>query len=196
MKTFQQFREGMLDDIIAEIEARPKVTDKEIQALLKKTDKHLKKKSPKSKFHRYRPRKYKGVKPDDFAKYIRSEAELKALLGGKITLRGIIDLFALHNHKLADNFTPMISVKELWYIREYDRKMVDGYTGKNTKEEMDALLASIKREGIKEHGYVKIDRRRNGDVEALLGEGNHRLSLAKKAGITHMPIMFSYGGYA
>jgi hypothetical protein len=71
--------------------------------------------------------------------------------------------------------------------------MIDGYTGKNTEAEMKKLTADIKKNGIKEYGYVSIDRRKNGDVEVLLGEGNHRLGIAKAVGIKQMPIMFSYG---
>ncbi len=55
------------------------------------------------------------------------------------------------------------------------------------------MTGGLKKNGIKEYGYVTIDRRKNGDVEVLLGEGNHRLGIAKAVGIKQMPIMFSYG---
>ena len=110
-----------------------------------------------------------------------------------MTLDNIIRIFANDNIKVADNFQPMIDITELWKIREYDRKMIDGYTGKNTEAEMKKLTADIKKNGIKEYRYVTIDRRKNGDVEVLLGEGNHRLGIAKAVGIKQMPIMFSYG---
>ena len=87
----------------------------------------------------------------------------------------------------------MLPISELWTIREYDREMVDGYTGKNSAEEMKELKIDIKKNGIKQHGYISIDRRKNGDVEVLLGEGNHRLQIAKQLGIKEMPIMFTYG---
>ena len=196
MKGFCQYiEENFLDDIIREIES-----DHDEHGIKKlgqiKVNPKKRKKVPIN--NRYRPRKYSGVKPEGFSGYIRSMGELKGELKEKlghpkVTLRGIIDLYAKHDLKVTDNFQPMISVKELWYVREYDRKMVDGWTGKNTAAEMKELIVSVKKDGIKEYGHVSIDRRKNGDVEVILGEGNHRLSIAKHAGIKEMPIMFSYG---
>ena len=129
---------------------------------------------------------------------VNPSAELKSVLkeatgSPKITLRGIIDLFALHNYKLADNFQPDVPINELYNIREYDRELKGGFTGSNTEAEMEELEASIKRKGIKHYGSVNITRLKNGDVTAILGEGNHRLKIAKKLRIKTMPIMFFYG---
>jgi len=191
VKTFSQFmQEGFLDDILADFEP---VSKAEIDKVMKKSDAVLAKYAkPKSPYKRYKPRKYSGQKQEGFSTYVRSQGELKKAIGGKVTLDSIIKIFANDNVKVADNFQPMISISELWEIREYDRKMIDGFTGKNTESEMKQLKADIKKNGIKEHGYVSIDRRKNGDVEVLLGEGNHRLGIAKEVGIKEMPIMFSY----
>ena len=188
MKRFAEFiGEGFLDDMLAEFEP---VSQAEIDKVLKKSDAVLAKHAKQKQF---KPRKYSGQKPEGFSTYVRSQGELKKACGGKVTLDNIIKIFANGNVKVADNFTPMISISELWKVREYDRKMVDGFTGKNTESEMKKLKADIKKNGIKEHGHVSIDRRKNGDVEVLLGEGNHRLGIAKEVGIKEMPIMFSYG---
>ena len=184
-------QEGFLDDLLADFEP---VSQAEINKVMKKSDAVLAKYAkPKSPYKSYKPRKYSGQKQEGFSEYVRSQGELKKACGGKVTLENIIKIFANGNLKVADNFTPMIDVSELWKIREYDRKMIGGYTGKNTEAEMKKLTADIKKNGIKEHGYVTIDRRKNGDVEVLLGEGNHRLGIAKAVGIKQMPIMFSYG---
>ena len=184
-------QEGFLDDLLADFEP---VSQAEINKVMKKSDAVLAKYAkPKSPYKSYKPRKYSGQKQEGFSEYVRSQGELKKACGGKVTLENIIKIFANGNIKVADNFTPMIDVSELWKIREYDRKMIDGYTGKNTEAEMKKLTADIKKNGIKEYGYVTIDRRKNGDVEVLLGEGNHRLGIAKAVGIKQMPIMFSYG---
>jgi hypothetical protein len=150
-----------------------------------------------SKYKAYKPRVFKGVKPTDFSKYIRSLSELrsisKELLGrSEVTLQCIIDLFAIHNYKLADNFTPVLKIADLWKIREYDRDLIDGYTGKNSTKEMEDLKTEFKKHGIMVNGWVRIDRRKNGDVEVLLTEGNHRVKIARELGIKEMPIMFTY----
>lgn len=187
MKKFAQFiEEGFLDDMLADFEP---VSKAEIDKVMKKSDAVLAKHSTQK---RYKPRKYSGQKPEGFSTYVRSQSELKKECGGKVTLDNIIKIFANGNVKVADNFQPMISISELWKVREYDRKMVGGFTGKNTESEMKKLKADIKKNGIKEYGHVSIDRRKNGDVEVLLGEGNHRLGIAKEVGIKEMPIMFSY----
>lgn len=186
-------KEGFLDDVLKDFEP---VSQAEIDRVLKKSDDTLAKYSiskTKSPYKKYSPRKYNGQKQEGFAEYIRSPAELKKACEGRVTLENIIKIFANGNLKISDSFQPMVEIKELWKIREYDRKMVDGYTGKNSESEMKKLKASIKKHGIKQYGHVSIDRRKNGDVEVLLGEGNHRLNIAKEVGIKEMPIMFSYG---
>jgi hypothetical protein len=148
MKRFAEFiKEGLLDDILADFEP---VSQAEIDKVMKKSDAVLAKYAkPKSPYKSYKPRKYKGQKQEGFAQYVRSQGELKKACGGKVTLENIIKIFAMDNIKVADNFQPMIDITELWKIREYDRKMIDGYTGKNTEAEMKKLTADIKKKESK-----------------------------------------------
>lgn len=145
------------------------------------------------KRRRYQPRKFSGTKPESsYPDWVRSESNTKALLDNKITLKGVIDLFAHKNIAVSDSVTLDIPVSELYKIREYDRNIKDNSTGTNTKEEYKELLKSIKRTGIQESGVVTIERLRNGNVTAILGEGNHRLRIAKLLKLKTIPIRFKF----
>lgn len=194
MKDFSTFvKEDILDDIAfafpelqgtgkgnndVEIEMRPAI-------------------KPVARQKQYKPRRFKGKKQTGYADYIRTERYLKLLLkekykSQKLTLKNIIDLFATHNLKIDDTLKPKISLSELHEIREYDRELVDGWTGKNTTSEMEELRASIKAKGIQQYGVVQIVRKSNGSVTAILGEGNHRVSIGRKLRVKKMPILFTY----
>ena len=101
-------------------------------------------------------------------------------------------MFAMDNIKLYDSVQPQIAIKDLDTIKEYDRKVIDGFTGSNTDKEVNKLKDSIKKSGIKQWGVVTITRLKNGNVTAVLTEGNHRLMIAKELNIKTMPIMFYY----
>lgn len=180
MLSFKEFNEGLLDDLIGDF---GNVDIKQKSPIITKKVKPQKK---------YKPRIYDGVKPTNFIEYIRSKPELKKLLDGKISLNGIINLFAKENKALTDNVIVDINTSEINNIREYDRKIIDGWTGKSTTTEISELESDIKKNGIKNYSVVTIKRLHNGNVSVILGEGNHRLMLAKKLKIKKIPIMFYF----
>jgi hypothetical protein len=138
---------------------------------------------------RYEPRIYPGLKIKKFTEYYRSVGELKGLLGGKpITLPNIIKLYAMDYYAPADNVIYNLSVAEVNEVREYDRSR-DVY-GKMSPEEYDELKRNVGSKGIVNHGVIDMRRLPNGDVAVILGEGNHRLAIAKELGIKIMPIRF------
>jgi hypothetical protein len=82
-------------------------------------------------------------------------------------------------------------MKDVFKYREYDRTRLNG--GKLSPDEWDKLEASIKKSGIRDHGILQIDRNNsNGNMEVLLGEGNHRLAIGKRFGIKKMKLRISY----
>ena len=138
----------------------------------------------------------KGVSPEHFAQYVRSKSELIDVLKdkyGKGSIDHIVRLFAEHNILVADNVEINAPVNELYKYREYDRDMVNGWTGKATQEEYDDLKQQIAAEGIKQAATLDMTRNHdNGNVEVKLGEGNHRLKIARELGIDTMPLRFYY----
>lgn len=185
MKTFKQFlSDGILDDIVKDFPNQPK--KKNIRVI---------KDVPR---RRHAARKFSGQKVDEFSYWIRSESELKKQIkeklgNSKITLKGVIDLLAYHNMKVDERIRPQIAIKDLYTIREWDRKLINGFTGKNTTEDMEKKRKKYAKNGIKNAGVVDLRRLRNGSVTAILGEGNHRVKLGLEIGIKTMPIIFMYG---
>jgi hypothetical protein len=147
---------------------------------------------------RYEPREYPGTKPSSHTKYIRSIQELKEVLeqllgNDDVSLKNVVRLFADHNYAIDERVDLMLPTKDLYTVREWDRKMIDGNTGKNSQEEMDDLIADIKQNGIQSKSIITIARTNQyGDVSVILGEGNHRLSIAIELGISSMPVRFHY----
>lgn len=136
-----------------------------------------------------------GVKPDSFAKYIRSESELLSALRSydlPKNAEGIIRLFSEHNLIVADNVHISLDTNDLYQYREYDRTPVNGWTGSNTEEEFEELKADIRRNGVKTPIILRMVRQPNGNVKAYLGEGNHRVLIAKMLGIRKIPTSFYY----
>ena len=152
------------------------------------------------------PKEFLSIKDPSFSRfkdYIRSESELKSELQKlgytKMSLEGIIELYAKYNKALADSIIPEISVDELWEIREYDRDKFtsihgEQWNGKKTKKEYEEHVAHIKKNGINKDDYGVVQLRRKGDkILALLGEGNHRVSILRKLGRNNkLPVMFFY----
>lgn len=173
MKSFiEHINEDLLDDLIGEF---PDVVG-DIPVKVVKT-------KPRKK---YKPRVlHKGKPPEGFKQYARQAKS-------NMTLKKVVDMFAIENVAFADNITIDIPLKDLHTIREYDRKIIDGFTGKNTTDEMEELLRSIKRNGIKDPGVVTLHRLKNGNITAILGEGNHRLNIGIKLKLKTMPIRFYY----
>lgn len=135
------------------------------------------------------PSVYPGSTEKRFKEYYRSISELKELLAGKpITLDNIIKLYATEFKAPADNVIYDLDINEVYTVREYSRSR--DVFGKLEPEEYDELKDDIKKHGIKNYGIIELKRLPNGDVSALLGEGNHRLAIAKELKIKTMPIMF------
>jgi len=132
----------------------------------------------------------------DYSYYIRSLQELKELLkehygSSKFTLDNIIKLYAEHDMKLTDNLTEFeFTVKELDKYKEWKRTRTDSNL---TPEEWDEMKADIKKNGIRDYGIVSLGQKRNGDVLAYIGEGNHRLAIAKELGIKKMKMRLYFG---
>lgn len=132
----------------------------------------------------------------DYSYYIRSIAELKDLLkehygSSKITLDNIIKLYAEHDMKLTDNISEFeFTVKELDKYKEWKRTRTDSNL---TPEEWDTMKEDIKKHGIRDYGVVSLGQKRNGDVIAYIGEGNHRLAIAKELGIKKMKMRVYFG---
>lgn len=163
--------------------------------LQKKSELKVKKDTKKTRAKKYQPRKIKGKPVKGFAEYLRSEGEVKKAVKehfghSKITLDGVIRLFAEKKIKLADNFQLDYDIKEVNKYREYDRKPNE--YGKRTPEEFEELKQDIKKNGIKQYGVLQMDRDKSGNLKVILGEGNHRLAIAKLLKIKSMPLMISY----
>ena len=169
----QEITEGILDDLVSDF---PDTEEPKRPETVKTTPRK-----------RYDPRVvHKGPVPDSHKKYIRYAEH------DTMPLATIIDMFTKQNKAFSDNVTINVPVQDLHNIREYDREMIDGFTGKNTAEEMAEMEADIKKNGITSAGVVTLRRDKNGTVTAIMGEGNHRLSIAKKLGIETMPVRIYY----
>mgnify|MGYP000222915727 CR=1 FL=1 len=187
MKTFSQFREGFLDDLVGDLEGF--VQDKpQAKVLTNKFAEKIKKKAL-----------YVGeVHPTNaFPEWIRGESAIKGYMKDydikKLNLPGIIKLFGLHNVRLTESIVLNIDIDEVYNVREWDRNVIPGYgTGTNTEDEFEALRKSIEDDGIRDAGVINMTRLKDGDIEVYLGEGNHRLAIAKALGMKYMPITFRY----
>lgn len=138
---------------------------------------------------------FKGNKSDGHYKYVRSVSEMVSTLreyyGVPIILEDVIRGFAEHNVVLVDSLKFEMSVDNLWKYREWDRDPFLSRGGRSP-EEYDELKQSIQKDGIKDTLIFQINRLENGNVEAYIGEGNHRIRIAKELGITKVPVRFSY----
>ena len=78
------------------------------------------------------------------------------------------------------------SVEDLWPIREYDWS---SEKHRGDQEEWDTLVASIKK-GFNPRYPIMVSLGKNG--VAKIGEGNHRLAIAKQLGIKMVPVNFIF----
>ncbi len=78
------------------------------------------------------------------------------------------------------------SVEELWDYREYDWS-AEKHRG--SQEQWDTLVSSIKK-GFNPKFPIMLIVGKNG--VAKIGEGNHRLAIAKQLGIKTVPVEFSF----
>jgi len=174
MKIREILAEGILDDIVGDYPDQVKV-DTPISTI---------KTTPRK---RHVPRAvYKGEPAKGFKEYVRYAEK------DTMHLQDVVNMFAKENKALADNVTINVPVSELDTIKEYDRELINGFTGKNTADEVAAMTADIKKNGIRDPGVVTLNRKKNGTITAILGEGNHRLNIAKKLGLKTMPVRFYY----
>jgi hypothetical protein len=135
-----------------------------------------------------------------FKQYIRSEGELKRELHAldyvEVSLDGIVELFGKYNKVVDDNVIPSILIDELYAIREYDRdKFEKNWNGSKTRQEYEAQEAHIAKHGFpsNEFGLVHLYRKDENTVAAYLGEGNNRVTIAKKRGNPlRMPVLIMY----
>jgi hypothetical protein len=121
-----------------------------------------------------------------FKKYVREAPD------GVTKIKDVATMYGKENKAYSDNVTLSVGVEDLYKIREYDRNIKNGTTGLRTKEEYESLKESIKKEGIKTPLVVTLKKNEMGDVSAIVGEGNHRIRIARELGITHLPVEIKY----
>ena len=93
--------------------------------------------------------------------------------------------------KLTDNLVEFeFTVKELDKYKEWKRTRNDSNL---TPEQWDEMKADIKKNGIRDYGVISLGQKRSGDVTAYIGEGNHRLAIAKELGIKKMKMRLYFG---
>jgi len=117
-----------------------------------------------------------------FTQYVRSLSALESALKEhklSFTIYNIAKLFADHNIALADNTILKLKVDNLWEYREYDRRPGMGQS-KGDDNYYDKLKADIEKHGITEPLILNIQRKNDNSVEVFIGEGNHRLVIARE----------------
>ncbi len=108
-----------------------------------------------------------------------------------INLTDIIRLYCDHNIQFTSDIILLLSVNEVNDVREYARdKHI--YSSKNTPEEYEELMEDIKLNGFKKCGRIRMTRNNDYTVGVILGEGNHRLAIAKQLQLDVMPIRLVY----
>jgi len=93
---------------------------------------------------------------------------------------------------VADNVVISAKVFGLYKYREYDRTMIDGSTGLRSQEQYDKLEKDIIENGIKTPLTLTVERKKDGNIEVYLGEGNHRIKIAYNNHIQTVPVNFYY----
>lgn len=79
----------------------------------------------------------------------------------------------------------LVPVKELWPHREYTWTRSKA---RRSPEEWDKLAAQMDAEGVQDPLHLMIGRR--GGVK--IGEGNHRLAIARELGMKTLPVVFHF----
>ena len=144
----------------------------------------------------------KGVPPEGFKEYMRSEQEVRNTIrksfNKPVTIETVLKIYAMENKLVDDSVFLKFPAKTLWKYREHDRNIfVDRgkyeWNGMNTREYYNELKLDIMKNGIKEKLWMMVGRKKNGDVESYLGEGNHRLAIAMELDEKmEMPVYFRY----
>ena len=147
------------------------------------------------KFIKHHPRIFEKIDYNNDPYQITSLTELQQIIHEKynstISINKILQLFVDYNIIVSESVTIPLSVAEVNEFREYDRSK-HIYCSKRTPEQYDQLYEDIKQNGIKQSGRIRVQINEDGYVEAILGEGNHRLSIAKLLQLSTMPIVFRY----
>ena len=103
------------------------------------------------------------------------------------SLADTIQRWQKENEKLYDHSQPvMVPVAELWKHREYTWTRDDA---RMTSAEWDMLKASLKRGWDAKH-WIYIQVGQKGGVK--VGEGNHRLSIAREIGLRKLPVRIDF----
>lgn len=92
-------------------------------------------------------------------------------------------------------FAALIPVSQLVKYREFDRNTTPKYSHEDSQKTIESLTNELKAGGV--HALrsplnMTYDHKNHW---AYLGEGNHRLVAAIRAGITHLPVHISKEGY-
>jgi hypothetical protein len=138
-----------------------------------------------------------GVEHDTFSQWLRSKEQVRLAIrdtlgSPKMSLENCIKLYTEHNFKIDDYVEIDFPTDSVYPFREYDRNMKDGWTGKLHQDEYDELMNDIKKKGIQQPGGLEIVKMNGGKYQVYLGEGNHRLKIARELGIKVYPLLFSY----
>ena len=120
--------------------------------------------------------------------WIRSENEIIDKFGKKYKVEDLAKWAIEDNAQIADNVTLNLQVSDLYKYREYDREIVDGWSGTNTEKEYNEIKDSIKKSGIQSRLVLNMKPKGN-SMEISLGEGNHRLKAAKELKLKTVPVM-------
>ena len=118
-----------------------------------------------------------------------------------IDLEGIIARWQQNGEKLYDYDMPvMIPVRDLWKHREYTWTREDSRSGHLTiggkvidltgPQKWDALTEELREHGWKKDSPLYFTIGRKGG--AKVGEGNHRLAIARGLGIQQIPVSFGF----
>ena len=119
-----------------------------------------------------------------FTEYVRSlNALQKSLVEHKLpfNILGIAKLFAEHNIALADNTVLSFTVDELWKYKEYDRRPGSSQEKyRDNGKHYEELKAKIEKNSINEPIILNLHRMSDESVQVFIGEGNHRLAIARE----------------
>jgi len=104
------------------------------------------------------------------------------------SLKDTKDRWRQHGQKLYDRAMPLkIKRSELWQHREYKWSRDDA---RMTPQDWDELKASMAKHGWKSNEPLHINVGRTGGIK--VGEGNHRLAIAKELGIKLIPVWIHF----
>ncbi len=105
-----------------------------------------------------------------------------------INLQDTIDRWQHNDEQLYDHAQPvMVPVRELWPIREYTWSREEA---RLSPQQWDDLKAKVKKEGWRHSDPAIILVGKAGGVK--VGEGNHRLAIAKELGNPKIPVRFVF----